>query len=101
MVFCSCGFDRLEVIAKVRNGGYLQPVNYDSGPASSALNPKQYYTGSLLTKQANFIFDFEPPIHCSLSSACNDNMLDIGAPYTKEVHYCIECHPYSIKKLRH
>ena len=37
------------------------------------------------SETTTMVFDFQRPVHCSSSSACIDNWLDVGDPYTTDV----------------
>ena len=87
-------FWRLQIQPESRNGGFLRVTNYDGG--LPGVVQTQYYTGTTLLHRSSITFDFVPPEHCSIVSQCNQNMLEVGPPYTVEVklsyspwQYCI------------
>jgi len=72
---------RIHFTALAKNGGYVKINNADTGN----VDPTKYYTGQTVTHSALLVIDLVKPVHCSVASTCNDNMLDRGQAITKSV----------------
>ena len=79
---------RLTLKIRSLNGGYKIVRNYNNGPPGS-LDSKQYYICIERMHIASFTFDFEYKYHCSLTSQCTDNKLNVGLATTKMVNISI------------
>ncbi|KAK2152778.1 hypothetical protein NP493_2407g00005 [Ridgeia piscesae] len=73
--------DRLHFEAATSNGGYVTINNIEN----NNIDPAIYYSGQTTTHKAKLVIDLVKPFHCSVGSACKDNMLDRGPPVTKSL----------------
>jgi hypothetical protein len=86
--------DELNVVLQVANGGYIQIKNMDYPwkPTST-----HYYSGRTKEVVAPFVFDREPPVHCSLfpdircpSNITSSTMLSVdGKQIRKKSHVTV------------
>nr|XP_006820037.1 PREDICTED: uncharacterized protein LOC102805061 [Saccoglossus kowalevskii] len=72
--------DRFVVTARSINGGRIDISNKDD--IDNIVVDRYYYNGNGVDGTVVFVVDLDKPYHCSENSNCNDNMLDVGDPYT-------------------
>ncbi|XP_065178155.1 uncharacterized protein LOC135808850 [Sycon ciliatum] len=75
--------DVYQLNVSVSNGGYLTLQNFDT-----SMPERHFYRGATRTEVTNIVFDFQPPVHCSVGGtqrcSAGEDILNVGSPITRD-----------------